>query len=200
MQRDPAFPLPRLLAEFATEHPGIEVQLRRGTTSTHAEELRQGVLDVAFVASHSWPGLHITPLRRTAMVLACPEGHSLAGSSTVSLGDLADERFVTVPRSWAIRLGTDRAFAESGIRHQVAYEVDDIISVVDFVHHGTAVAIVPPPFVPAGTGIRTVPLAGTDLSFNFGLAVAARRPPAVIAQAFTRRTLRLMDDIPRLDP
>lgn len=194
MQRDPGFPLPRLLADFAAEHPGLEVRLRRGNSATHAVNLRQGLLDLAFVAVSARQGLDITPLRRTPMALVCPTGHRLASAGEVSPDDLAEETFADVPRSWGIRIATDQAFTQAGVRRHVAYEVADIGSVLDFVHHGLALAILPPLPLPASAAVRTVPLTEPAPCYFLGLATAARRSPTRAAQAFIQTAMLLTDD------
>jgi DNA-binding transcriptional LysR family regulator len=193
-QRHPAFPLPLLLAEFVAEHPGIEVRLRRGNTVSHAGNLRNNVLDIAFVAVPRYGGLQVTELSRTAMQLICHPGHRLAAAERVELADLADEPFADVPQDWGVRITNDQAFADAGVRRRVAYEVADINSVVDFVHHGLAVAVVPPAVVTAESNVRQVSLGEPTPYFTFALATADNRRPTPAARAFVETARRVAAD------
>ena len=70
------------------------------------------------------------------MFLACAPGHRLAGSESVSLTELAAERFVDMPEGWGVRMAADRAFAAAGIARTVSFELNDSASVIDFVREG----------------------------------------------------------------
>jgi LysR substrate binding domain len=71
-------------------------------------------------------------------------GHRLAHRADVLLGELAQEHFVEGPPGWGIRVATDRAFGVANATRRITHDVGDIRSVVEFVHHGLAVAIAPP--------------------------------------------------------
>ena len=66
-------------------------------------------------------GLELTPLAREPMFLACAPGHPLAGAASLSLAELAAERFVDMPEGWGVRMATDRVFAAAGIARTVSF-------------------------------------------------------------------------------
>src|SRR5262245_12369874 len=49
-QRPPWFSVPRLLAAFREDHPEVTVELRCGASGAHTRDLREGRLDLAFIA------------------------------------------------------------------------------------------------------------------------------------------------------
>jgi DNA-binding transcriptional LysR family regulator len=60
MQREPSLSIPRLITEFRLDHPRVDVELHRGSSATHARDLRKGRLALAFVALESGTGLTLT--------------------------------------------------------------------------------------------------------------------------------------------
>jgi DNA-binding transcriptional LysR family regulator len=57
--------VPALLRDFRVRHPGVKVTIRHaGGSSAMANQVREGRLDLAFVAlpGRSWPGVTLTPL------------------------------------------------------------------------------------------------------------------------------------------
>src|SRR3954470_7645316 len=131
------------IAAFRAAHPVVEVEGRQGPSEQQAEAVRTGELDLAFVGlpDQRLPGLTVTTLAELEMRLLCPAGHRLAGRAAVELADLAAEPFAELPPGWGVRVATDRAFAAAGVGRRIAYEINDVGTVVDFVRHGLAVAI-----------------------------------------------------------
>ncbi len=191
-QRERGFSAARLLAAFAAEHPGVHVVPRQRASALQAADVREGRLDLAIVAlpDRELPGLRLDELAREDLVLAVPGGHRLAARASVALADLADEPFVDVPSEWGTRIITERAFAATGLTRTVAYEVNDTGTVVDFVRHGLAVALLPPSF---GTlhDVVLVPLRGRPPQFVTSVAAPADGPATAAARALHATALRL---------
>jgi DNA-binding transcriptional LysR family regulator len=169
---------PRVVAEFRAEHPDVTVVVRHaGGSISAAEQVREGRLDLAFVAlaSPSAPGLRLTPLSREPFVLTVAPGHRLATAAAVPLAALREETFAELPPGWGTREVTDRAFAAADVPRTVTYEVNDVATVVDFVRYGQAVALLPASIVDGVPDIVTVPLAPPVLQFEVTIAVAAGR-------------------------
>jgi DNA-binding transcriptional LysR family regulator len=178
--------VPRVLARFRAEHPGVSVEVRHaGGSATAAEQLREGGLDLAFVslATRTAPGLTLTPLWREPFRLALPVGHRLSGATSVCLAELAQEAFAELPPGWGTRLVTDQAFAAAGVRRTITSEVNDISTVVEFVRYGLAVALMPASVVADIPDIVAVPLDPPDLTFEIAIAVPADRRRSAATEA-----------------
>jgi DNA-binding transcriptional LysR family regulator len=165
--------VPRILAALRADHPGIEVALEIGATTTNAERVRRGALDLAIVglAAGAAPELELTPLLTEEMRLVVPPGHALAGREAVGLEELGRETFVDGPPEWGTRIANERAFAIAGVRRTVAYEVADLSLTVDFVRYGLAIAVVPPTWA-GSEGVEMVPLRPPP---EFTISIAAPR-------------------------
>ena len=178
--------VPRVLATFRAQHPGVALEVRHaGGSTTAAEQVREGRLDLAFIAlaPRAAPGLTLTPLWREPFVLAVSADHRLCGATRVSLDDLTQEAFAELPAGWGTRLVTDRAFAAARLRRTITYEVNDTATVVEFVRHGLAVALVPASVVEDLSDVAGVPVDVPDLTFEIAIAVSADRRRSAATEA-----------------
>jgi DNA-binding transcriptional LysR family regulator len=77
------------------------------------------------------------------MTVLCHPSHPLAQGGTVSPEDLGGEAFVDFHPDWGPRRTTDAAFTEAGVQRTVPLEVSDVHSLLELVHEGLGVAVVP---------------------------------------------------------
>jgi len=184
-----AVSVPRLLARFRAEHPGVEVHVSHvGGSVLMADQVRAGRLDLAFVSlpERRPSGLTLTRISREQMQIACPKGHPLATRADVDLEALADEPFIEFPEGWGTRMATDRAFAAAGVRRTIVYEVNDVASVIEFIANGLAVALIAPSLLIAGDEVALVPVRRHAPHFEISVAVASTRRPSAVLAAFLK--------------
>ena len=170
----PVYNLPQVLVRFRELHPHVEVQLRQGASGRLLEEVGEGKLDFAFLA-HSGPaprGLHLTPLGEDPLVLACATSHPLASRPSVNLSVIADQPFLDFVPQWSVRSVVDRAFGAAHIDRQIAFELNDVPTLLDLAINGLGVAIIPR-FVAVETpGLKCLPF---DPPLGVWRLVLARR-------------------------
>jgi DNA-binding transcriptional LysR family regulator len=168
-----------VLAAFRAEHPQVDVRIRHaGGSSEMAQQVREGRLDLAFVAlpgGGSTPGVELTPLAREPIVLAVPAGHPLAEDADVDLAALSDETLVDLPPGWGIRMAVDRSFAAAGVTRAVTYELNDTASMIEFIRHGLAVGMLPTSLVDATADIAFVPIRDHPPEFQTAIATPSNR-------------------------
>jgi DNA-binding transcriptional LysR family regulator len=182
-----AISVARLLAAFRVDHPDVEVSVRHvGGSAEMAKRVREGRLDLAFVSlTDGRPrGLTLEPLASEPMMLACPPAHPLASRATVELADLSEEPFVDLPEGWGMRMASDGAFAAAHTNRQVAFEVNDSASILDFVREGLAVALLPPSFAEQAPELELIPLRRHAPTFDTLLAQPLERRPTAAVKAF----------------
>jgi DNA-binding transcriptional LysR family regulator len=175
-----------VLAAFRAERPGVELKIRHaGGSSEMAEHVRDGRLDLAFVAlpNRRLPGVELTPLAREPIVLAVPAGHPLSQRTRIELAALSDETVVDLPPGWGTRIAIDRSFAAADVTRTVTYEVNDTASMIDFIRHGLAVGMLPASFVEAPDDIAFVPIRHHAPQFETALAVPSNRRLSAATQA-----------------
>lgn len=136
--------VPQVLARFHAAHPGVEIRLRQGGSNDLIDQVRAGRLDVALVAKPLRPtdDVVIRPLAAEPLVLACGSEHPLAGRTSVSLHDLDGESFVDFQQDWGSRDLVDSVLGD----RRIAFEVNDVHSLLDLVTFGLGVALVPQSF------------------------------------------------------
>jgi DNA-binding transcriptional LysR family regulator len=136
--------LPQVLARFHAAHPGVEIRLKHGGSGELIDQVRAGRLDIAFAAMPSRPvdDLNVRRLASEPLVLACGLGHRLAGRDQVWVDDLEDESFVDFQPDWGSRAAVDAVLGD----RRIAFEVNDVHSLLDLVTFGLGVALVPQSF------------------------------------------------------
>ena len=177
--------VPEALAEFHSEHPGVEVQIRQGGSLEMTTKVREGQLDLAFVAlpDQRFPGVELLSLASEPIVLAVAADHPLASRRGVELAALESETIIEFPEGWGVRMANDRAFAAAGATRHIAYEVADTGSVIGFVRHGLAVGLLPRSFFDDTGGVVFVPIRGHAAEFVTGIATPSNRRSTAAARA-----------------
>ncbi|GAA4547410.1 LysR family transcriptional regulator [Amycolatopsis samaneae] len=138
-------PVAGVLSRMTALHPALELRMSQLPTEVMLQRLADGRLDCALLsAPEAAPReLEITHLATEPFVLAGSRGHPLHRSSSIGLADLANQRFVEMPRYWAVRTELDRLFREAGLRRERVCEVDDWGMALDLVAGGAGLAFLP---------------------------------------------------------
>lgn len=168
----------KMLGEFHTDHPAVEISVRRGRASTEmADQVRDGRLDLAFLSLTNLqpPGLVLTRLASEVMMLATGPRHRLAGRKEIDLTELQGEPFADCPREWGLRIAADRAFSLARADRNVVFEMDDPVSLIDFVREGLAVALLTRSFAEQFPEVSLIPIRRHAPTFNTYLAEAKDR-------------------------
>lgn len=179
------------IAAFRAGHPAVEVTVRQGASADHADRVRRGELDVAFVGLPDLdePGLDLTVLVDGPMHFTCHAGHRLAGRASVTLDEVAGETFADLPPSWGVRIANDRAFAAAGVTRTVTYEINDVATVVDFVRNGLAVAIMSPLQLDPDPVVASVPPRRHVPHFVVSIALPEGRRASPATRAFVETAI-----------
>jgi DNA-binding transcriptional LysR family regulator len=186
MQSLVAVRLPALLARFHSLHPAIDIRLRQAGAGLLLQDVREGRLELAFASFPETPppGLVGHELLNETMTLACASDHPLAEKASVSLADLRGEDFVDGHQDWGMRIANDRAFAAAGLDRHVAFEINDLQTILDLVADGLGVAILPRSLAPLRTPLRFVRLRGRPPRWNVTLVAPAHLELSAAARAF----------------
>ena len=137
-------PLARHLADFLRGYPGVDVSMQVASAVAIPQMVERGELDCAVLPAAEQRGrLRLTPLAAEPLELTCRPDHALAGRDSVSLSDLADERFVEAPPGWLSRTMSDEAFARAGIMRRVVAEVGDWQLFLELIDAGVGIGFTP---------------------------------------------------------
>lgn len=139
--------LPELLGRFAAIAPDVAVRIH--TRPRGSADLLQGVstgeFDLALLApSASVPAdVRVSQLGAVPLRLLVPAEHRLAAETSVSLAEVADERWIDCPPGYGSRAITDAAFARLGLHRFIALEFNEIRQLPEMVSAGLGIGFYP---------------------------------------------------------
>jgi DNA-binding transcriptional LysR family regulator len=143
--------LQRLLPQFRTAYPGVELVLREGTSISIVQQLEDRSLDVGLIRVPliTPTKANIAVLEKDVYMAALPRGHALAAKGPLALSELANESFIIYsaqhPTSSAAGLHSAMMIAcqTAGFTPRVAQQAVQIQTVLALVESGLGVALVP---------------------------------------------------------
>jgi DNA-binding transcriptional LysR family regulator len=143
-----------LLADFARRHPAVEVTLVEGNGEDLLRDLRDGLLDLAWVgrATPAGPGTVTAVLYEEDQVaVQAPAADGPGDGEPLDVAGLAALRLITLPRGTGGRTALDAACVAAGVVPQIACEATGLDMVLRLAAHGLGTGIVPAS-VAAGSG------------------------------------------------
>jgi DNA-binding transcriptional LysR family regulator len=153
--------LAELLADFARAHPAVEVSLVEGASAGLLDDLRDGVLDLAWVGRAAPPpdGVETAVLYEEEQVAVVAAGRAADEPATLAVTDLAARRLIALPRGTGGRAALDEACARAGTAVQVAFEATGLDMVLRLAAQGLGTGLVPASVAAAaGSGVHALPL------------------------------------------
>lgn len=142
--------VPRALASFNEQFPGVAVRLLEGEAPVAIELLAAGEADIAVVGQYYTTGeppaevpaewVWRTILEERVFV-ALPKGHRCAGREVVDIGELAAERWIAGCEECRRNL-SDTAHG-SGFTPRISFETDDYVALQRLSAAGLGVALIP---------------------------------------------------------
>jgi DNA-binding transcriptional LysR family regulator len=107
-------------------------------------KLRSGVVDLCLTSPlPDEPGLVVRKLDEQRLALVVPRDHRLAERRRIRLIEAASEGFVGLERGYGLRRITDAACHEAGFEPRLAFEGEEIDTVLGLVATGLGVALLP---------------------------------------------------------
>ncbi len=134
-----------LFEEFMDANENVELVFRT-TVSTEqtVQDILNGVADIGFASLAVYsPALHVTELFDDELVLAVGSRHRFAKTKSVSVEDLAGERWILFERGASIRRATDDFFKNQHFEPEKALESNDTYFIKLMIEHGLGIALLP---------------------------------------------------------
>ncbi|UUU31445.1 LysR family transcriptional regulator [Streptomyces sp. CA-210063] len=142
--------VPTALAALRAAHPGTRVSLEEAEPPRSVEMLREGDCDIALAFRYEgaagaeegeWDDLVVRPLLTDRLVGLVPQGHRLARTRSIGIGELAGEPWIAgCPRC---RGQLVRVCESAGFTPRIDFATDDYPAVVGLVGAGLGVAVLP---------------------------------------------------------
>ncbi|WP_067481198.1 LysR family transcriptional regulator [Actinomadura hibisca] len=180
-----AVDLPTVLKEYHQSHPHVRISLRTMASELLIEQVRDGSMDAAFLGvlpGTAPPGVEHRELIHDRLMAVVWPGHPLAGETEIELRQLAGETFIDFPAGTVGRAQSDHAFAASGVRREVPFEVSAGDLMIRMVRTGLGVTMLPAAFTPQIEGVRT--LCVRDAPARVEMLIWSRFTPSPAAAAF----------------
>lgn len=137
---------PRILPLFRKRWPNVHLTFHAHTIGRQLEGVLREELDIGFV----WlpiprEGLDVAELVEEPLVAVLPANHRLASKATVSIRDLAQEPLVLLARTHDPETfrEIEQLFRRAGVTMNVAYELENSLSMINFVAMGCGCSLLP---------------------------------------------------------
>ena len=178
--------LPRVLAAFHSQHPGITLNVLEAGSRDLVDRLAVGGLDLALVILPvPREELFVTsPLLREELVLAVPKRHPLAKRKSVRVTELRGLPLVMFREGYDLRSATIAACEQAGFHPTFAIEGAEMDGVLRMTAAGVGVAVVPSMVVEKGGALVAVRIAQPTLVRSVGVAFRRDRQHSRAAEAF----------------
>ena len=177
--------LPALYRQLSARYPELLLATEELGTKTLIRDLRENVLDVAFVSHHAPlpPEFETIPVTDMELVWCALPDHPLAGKSRVSVLQLEDEPLVFFQSSFSLRERVMQQFEAAGVTPRILHATEQLSTVQSLIRSGTA------------TGFLLRPLADTMPD----LAVLSLEPQVFVHVSLVwRRSQKPFRDMSRL--
>jgi DNA-binding transcriptional LysR family regulator len=201
MQQMTLIDLPRTLARYSRQHPGIELRLQHAAARDLHQLVIQGAVDIAVTTPPQRPDsrLAAVELLRTPLVLVCRDDDPLATRRAVTASELSERRLVGFPEGWAIHTLAERFTRRSGVTLKTHFEANDTETALDLVAAGLGVALIAEALAGRRRGLRTVPLRGRVIDWVIAAVAVAPAPVNPAARDLWRRITRSAAAEPRAE-
>jgi DNA-binding transcriptional LysR family regulator len=137
--------LPRIVAEFLAQEPGVRMQIEVGTTSDVIAQVADGRFHLGITDGQvNHPALVFEPFRRSWAHVILRADHPLAGKPEIAAKDFDGERFIALTRRFLIRSTLERLFAEAGARPATVMEAATSAIAYELVRSGVGLTIINP--------------------------------------------------------
>jgi DNA-binding transcriptional LysR family regulator len=167
---------PQAIAEFAHDHPDVDVELHDELSDLSVGLVRSGVADLAL--SPMVPkaaDLRQLELFRDHLVLVCHASHPLASRATVKWRDVQPYAHVVMNQSSGVRQLVDAQYARYGVRLRPAFEVAHVGTMLGLIAAKLCIGELPESF------IRNIDM--TDLTYRRIASRAAYRTIGAISSS-----------------
>lgn len=134
--------LPGMIQTFLKDYPKIEFDLRWSDDLDEVERMIwRGDVDCGFLILPAKSNLATIPLKREPLLAVLPEGHPLADSTFIRVGDLAEYPYIGVKEG--LYPEVDEIFSRHGVKPNVFITAENDYTVMALVSKGFGFSIFP---------------------------------------------------------
>ncbi|MED0587704.1 LysR family transcriptional regulator [Bacillus subtilis] len=136
--------VPDLIGSFQQEYPNIAFQLKQNHSYWLLERLKSGDLDLCLLASIlPEDPIQWIKLWSEELFVFVPNDHPLASRESITLNEIAGERFILLKKGYALRMTVDELFEKANIQPNIMFEGEEAATAAGFVAAGLGISILP---------------------------------------------------------
>ena len=136
--------VPDLIGSFQQEYPNISFQLKQNHSYWLLERLKSGDLDLCLLASIKPENpIQWIKLWSEELFVFVPNDHPLASRESITLNEIAGERFILLKKGYALRMTVDELFEKANIQPNIMFEGEEAATAAGFVAAGLGISILP---------------------------------------------------------
>ena len=136
--------LPRELAAFLADFPGVQIRLQERISSAIVKAVADNEADVGVgVIAPGTPGIEVFRYLRDELAVVVPSGHPLAGRPSVAFADTLASDYVGLHSGSTINMLMERAALDAGRPLRLRIEVTSFGAVARMVEAGLGVGLMP---------------------------------------------------------
>jgi len=190
--------VPRLLGEFCSAHPGVDVALEVMNRDGVIDRLRQN-LDDLYVMSRPPADLALEDrvFLPNPLVLICAKDHPLAKRRKLDLRLLAEERFILREEGSGTRLAADAHFRAHRFKPKVRLTLGSNEAIKEAVAGGLGLAVVSSHALrlAPSSGLAVMDVAGFPIASSWHIVYPSGRRLSPVAKVFEEHLVRHARDL-----
>jgi len=179
--------LPQHLLSFNNVYPDIKVKIHDIIAEDAVAMVQKGKVEFAISFDpDSSDDLHFEPLFSDKFIAAFPKNHPLMQVKNITWQHLVDHPFITLQRPSSVRLLMDTTLAQQNIFLNVAFESNQLATVVQMVATKLGVSAIPSLYKQQmqALNVEFRELTSPIISRHVGIITRRRYPLSKTAQAF----------------
>ena len=133
--------LPGIIRLYRERHPEYRIHLMNGDYNDVNLWLRDGEIDLGFIALPGPEGCRCVPLAEDPLSIILPLGHPLCSQDPVPIEEVAKEPLISLLQTSA--QDVHRALDRAGVRPEIRYTTKDDYAIIAMVREGLGVSIMP---------------------------------------------------------
>ncbi|MGM0900575.1 MAG: LysR family transcriptional regulator [Bacillota bacterium] len=176
---------PGFINIFLKEFPNIQFQFYQNPTNIMLEQLEKGEIDFCLSSiSETKEQIQWEHLWSEEIFVYVPEKHRLANYETISLDEIAEEKFIAAKTGYSLRTLSDELFKKKGITPKITFEGEEVVTIMGFVAANLGVTLLPKLLGVNIPNVRRLKITDLKCERSIGLAWNKERYLSPVAKRF----------------
>jgi DNA-binding transcriptional LysR family regulator len=177
--------VPKLVSLFLQQYPYVHFNLFQNATNAMLDQVESGEIDFCLSSmTETRKGVEWMNLWSEEIFACVPIHHPLAYRHSVSIRELAEEKFITLKQGYSIRTIFDQLFEQAGIKPNITFEGDEVVTVIGFITANLGIALLPKIKGVDMNNIKCLSISEPLVTRSIGIAWSKERYLSPVARRF----------------